>query len=97
MEVEHSSFEEKYLGLPTPEGRMKASRFQPTKERFIKRLTDWSEKYMSMGAKDELIKSVAQALTTYVMGVFKMPARSGNSGGEKMTTKGKCTGLHGIP
>ena len=27
LEVEHSSFEEKYLGLPTPDGRMKADRF----------------------------------------------------------------------
>jgi hypothetical protein len=40
LEVEQSSFEEKYLGLPTPDGRMKASRFQPLKERFRKRLTD---------------------------------------------------------
>jgi hypothetical protein len=40
LEMEHSSFEDKYLGLPTPEGRMKATRFQPIKERFRKRLTD---------------------------------------------------------
>ena len=51
---------------------MKKQRFQPTKERFRKRLTVWSEKYMSMGAKEELIKSVAQALTIHVMGIFKM-------------------------
>jgi ribonuclease HI len=51
---------------------MKAERFQPIKERFSKRLTNWSEKYMSSGAKDVLIKSVAQALPTYVMGMFKM-------------------------
>jgi hypothetical protein len=73
LEVEQSSFEEKYLGLPTPDGRMKASRFQPLKERFRKRLTDWSEKDASMGAKEALIKSVPQALTVYVMGVFKLP------------------------
>jgi hypothetical protein len=66
------SFEDKYLGLPTPEGRMKAERFQPIKEMFSKRLTNWSEKYMSSGAKDVLIKSVAQALPIYVMGMFKM-------------------------
>jgi hypothetical protein len=61
------------LGLPTPEGRMKASRFQPIKERFGKKLTDWSEKFMSMAAKEALIKSVAQALSIFAMGVFKMP------------------------
>jgi hypothetical protein len=32
--VSQCSFEEKYLGLPTPEGRMKAQRFQPIKDRF---------------------------------------------------------------
>jgi hypothetical protein len=72
LEVDHSSFEEKYLGLPTPEGRMKAARFQPIKQRFRKRLCDWSEKYASMAAKEVLIKSVAQALSVFVMGVFKL-------------------------
>jgi hypothetical protein len=75
LKVDQSHFEEKYLGLPTPEGRMKAAKFQPIKERFSKRLTDWSEKYMSTGAKDVLIKSVAQAIPTSVMGVFKMSAQ----------------------
>jgi hypothetical protein len=74
LAVTQCSFEEKYLGLPTPEGRMKAQRFQPIKDRFRKRLNVWDKKYMSMGAKEELIKSVAQALTIYVMGVFKLPA-----------------------
>jgi hypothetical protein len=74
LEVEHSSFEEKYLGLPTPDGRMKAERFQPLKERYRKRLTDYAEKYMSMAAKETLIKAVAQALSIYVMGVFQLSA-----------------------
>lgn len=34
-----STYEEKYHGLPTPEGRMKDSHFQPIFERFTKRLT----------------------------------------------------------
>jgi hypothetical protein len=72
--VTQSSFEEKYLGLPTPEGRMKVERFQPIKDKFRKRLNFWYEKFMSMGAKEELIKFVAQALATYVMGIFKLPA-----------------------
>jgi hypothetical protein len=67
-----ASFEEKYLGLPVPEGRMKAGRFQTTKERFVKRLNAWSEKYMSTGGKEVLIKSVAQSIPTYAMGVFKL-------------------------
>ena len=72
--VQNTSFEEKYLGLPVPEGRMKAERFQPTKERLAKRMIGWSEKYMSSGVKVVLIKAVAQAIPTYVMGIFKLPA-----------------------
>lgn len=54
---------------------MKAEQFQPIKERFAKRLTDWSERFLSAAGKEALIKSVAQALPTYTMGVFKMPER----------------------
>ncbi|KAK1616516.1 hypothetical protein QYE76_022033 [Lolium multiflorum] len=66
------TFEEKYLGLPTPEGRVKSDQFQPIMVRFTKRLTNWAERFMSHGVKDTLIKSVAQALPRYVMGIFKM-------------------------
>jgi hypothetical protein len=51
LEVSQSSFEEKYLGLPTPEGRMKAKQFQPIKERFGKRMSIWNERFMAMAAK----------------------------------------------
>jgi hypothetical protein len=70
--ISTSTFEEKYLGLPTPEGRMKSSCFQPIMARFTKRLTNWAERFMSHGAKDTLIKSVIQALLGYVMGIFKL-------------------------
>ena len=63
----------RYLGLPTPKGRMKGDRFQYLKERMSKRLKNFSEKNMSSAAKEILIKSVAQALPTYIMGVFKIP------------------------
>jgi hypothetical protein len=54
-------FEEKYLGLPVPEGKMKSGKLKSTKEIFSKHANDWSEKYMSSGAKEVLIKSVLQA------------------------------------
>jgi hypothetical protein len=44
-----------------------------TKGRLAKRFTSWVERFMSAGAKEVLIKSVAQAIPTYVMGVFKLP------------------------
>lgn len=74
LQVETPAFESKYLGLPTPEGRMHAGRFKPTEERLAKRMDSWAEKHMSSGAKDVLIKSVVQAIPTYLMGVFKLPA-----------------------
>jgi hypothetical protein len=83
---------------------MKASRFQPIKERFRKKLTDWSEKYASMGAKEALIKSVAQALTIYAMSVFKLSAGFHEDYAKMIRTfwwgeeekRGKSIGHHGI-
>jgi hypothetical protein len=74
LEVDRVDFEDKYLGLPTPEGRMKKGRFQSYKDRLGKRVNNWAEKYSSMGAKEALIKSVSQAIPNYVMAVFKLPA-----------------------
>ena len=61
------------MGLPTPSGRLKKEIFQSLKERFGKRLIDYSEKSLSSGAKKVLIKTVAQALPTYIMSVFRIP------------------------
>ena len=73
LQIENEAFDAKYLGLPTPEGRMKKDKFQPIKAHFGKRLADWSDKNLLMAGKEVLTKSVAQALATYMMGVFKLP------------------------
>jgi hypothetical protein len=65
------NFEEKYLGLPVPNGRMKNGKFEPIKERYKKKLNDWAEKYASSAAKEMLIKSVGQAIPLHAMTVFK--------------------------
>jgi len=77
--VDAVAFEARYLGLPTPSGRMKGERFQPLKERFTKRMNDFTEKHMSAAAKKVLIKAVGQALPTYTMSVFKLPLMLCNS------------------
>jgi hypothetical protein len=74
LQVSNTTMDEKYLGLPTPEGRMGKEKFKTTKERLMKRCSNWVDKNMSMGANEVLIKSVAQAIPTYIMGVFKLPA-----------------------
>nr|AAO34487.1 putative reverse transcriptase [Oryza sativa Japonica Group]ABF97663.1 retrotransposon protein, putative, LINE subclass [Oryza sativa Japonica Group] len=73
LKVKQTVFEEKYLGLPTPSGRIKSGKFQSLKEKFEKRLSDWCEKNLSMGRKEVLIKSVLQALPMYMMSVSKIP------------------------
>jgi hypothetical protein len=59
LAISKQDFEDKYLGFTTPEGRMKKGKFQPSKDRLSKKLNNWIDQLMSMGAKDELIKSVA--------------------------------------
>ena len=71
--VERVDFEAKYLGLPTPNGRVRRGLFQPLEERFHERMIAWKEKYLSAAGKEVLIKSVAQALPIYIMSVFKLP------------------------
>ena len=56
LQIEKEAFDEKYLGLPTPEGRMKKDNFKPIKAHFGKRLAYWSDKNLSMAGKEVLIK-----------------------------------------
>ena len=74
LEVMQQVFEPKYLGLPVPEGRVHKGQFESLQERLRKRLIDWSEQFVSTGNKEILIKAVAQAIPTYVMSVFRLPA-----------------------
>ena len=70
LHITQVEFETKYLGLPTPEGRMSRGKFQTIQAKLLKRMVQWGE--FSNGGKEILIKAVAQALPTYVMGVFKL-------------------------
>jgi hypothetical protein len=63
-------FEDKYLGLPTPEGRMTRGKLEVLQAKLVKRLMMWGD--LSQGGKEILIKAVAQALPTFIMGVFKL-------------------------
>ena len=74
LEVTQQVFEPKYLGLPVPEGRVHKGQFESLQERLRKRLIDWSEQFVSSGNNEILIKAVAQAIPTYVMSVFRLPA-----------------------
>jgi len=73
LNISSSIFEEKYLGLPTPDGRMSKGRFQNLQMSLTKRLIQWGDGFLAQPGRETLIKSVAQALPTYIMGVFKLP------------------------
>jgi hypothetical protein len=62
--VENTMADENYLSLPTLEGRLNKDKFNSTKERLTKRFTNWAPRNMSSGAKEVLIKAVAQAIRT---------------------------------
>jgi hypothetical protein len=74
LQVSSIAMEDKYLALPMPHGRMTKEKYKSTKQKLIKRFLNWIECHMSLGIKEVLIKSIAQAILTYVMGVFKLPA-----------------------
>ena len=53
-----STFEEKYLGLPTPGGRMSKGKFQNLQARLTKRIITWGDT-LSLVGKETMIKVVA--------------------------------------
>ena len=74
LQVSTDDFEEKYLGMPTPDGRMHKGKFQNLQEQLTRRIMLWGDNIPSQGGKEILIKAVAQAIPTFIMGVFKLPA-----------------------
>lgn len=57
---------DKYLGLPTFVSGSKKKVFKPIHERVLKKLKGWKEGFLSQAGREILIKSVAQALPTYM-------------------------------
>ena len=60
----------KYLGIPTLVGRDRRRAFRDVKERLIERVKSWCNRTLSQGGKEVYIKSVLQAIPTYIMSCF---------------------------
>ena len=64
---------EKYLGLPMVGGKSKVNTFRELREKILKRVMGWKEKFISQARREIIIKTVAQAIPTYTMGILKIP------------------------
>ncbi|XP_058783149.1 uncharacterized protein LOC131657807 [Vicia villosa] len=62
-----------YLGLPSLIGRSKKATFSFVKDRIWKRINSWRGRYLSRAGKETMIKSVLQAIPTYIMSIFLLP------------------------
>ncbi|CAJ2655005.1 unnamed protein product [Trifolium pratense] len=60
----------KYLGLPSMVGRSKKETFNYIKDRVWRKINSWSSKCLSKAGREVLIKSVLQAIPSYVMSIF---------------------------
>lgn len=61
------------MGLPNIIGKNKSSLFGFLKEKLRNRIQGWEKKMLSKGDKEVLLKTVAQTLPNYAMGVFLLP------------------------
>lgn len=66
---------EKYLSLPMIGGKSKVGKFKELQERITKNVIGWKEKTISKVGRETLIKSMAQAIPTYFMSIFKILRR----------------------
>jgi hypothetical protein len=64
----------KYLGLPSMIGRNKQATFSYIKDRVWQKISSWSSKCLSKAGREVMIKSVLQAIPSYVMSIFLLPS-----------------------
>lgn len=73
LAMKHVEQHSKYLGISTLPGCSKKLVFNAVKDRIWKKLHEWKEKFLSRTGKEVLLKSVIQAISNYLMGVYKFP------------------------
>lgn len=73
LSVTESDGKCKYLGMPLQVGQKKVEAFQFLKYKLWQRIAGWRDKKLSRAGKEVLLKTVAQALPTYVMSLYQIP------------------------
>uniref|UniRef100_A0A803Q5P9 Reverse transcriptase domain-containing protein n=1 Tax=Cannabis sativa TaxID=3483 RepID=A0A803Q5P9_CANSA len=72
--LEPRPFISKYLGVPQCFGRSKKSNFDFLLQKVSSQLSIWNGKLFSKAGKEVLLKAVIQAIPSYTMPCFKLPA-----------------------
>lgn len=62
-----------YLGLPIGANPRKLSTWNPVVEKVKRILLSWNSKYISLGGRVILLKSVLHSLPIYFLSLFKAP------------------------
>ena len=63
----------KYLGVSALVGRDRRRAFREIKDRMMEIVKSWCNKTLSQGGKEVFIKSILQAIPTYIMSCFLLP------------------------
>uniref|UniRef100_A0A803PV88 Reverse transcriptase domain-containing protein n=1 Tax=Cannabis sativa TaxID=3483 RepID=A0A803PV88_CANSA len=74
LHLEPGPFISKYLGVPQCFGRSKKASFDFLLQRVSSQLSVWNEKLFSKAGKEVLLKAVIQAIPSYTMSCFRLPA-----------------------
>ncbi|KAK0583096.1 hypothetical protein LWI29_033303 [Acer saccharum] len=64
---------EKYLGLPCFIGCKKKDLFSDISSRIWDKIKGWRDKFLSIGGKEILIKTIIQSIPIYSMNLFQLP------------------------
>ncbi|WMV59774.1 hypothetical protein MTR67_053159 [Solanum verrucosum] len=72
-----ASLPTKYLGMPLGAKNKKLEVWSEVLERSERKLTRWKSQYISLGGRLTLIKSVLDALPTYMLSLFPLPKSIG--------------------
>ncbi|CAH9112535.1 unnamed protein product [Cuscuta europaea] len=73
MGVGFAGEEEKYLGLPALFGRSKREILGYLRNRVLKRIQNWNNRFLSKAGREVLLKTVIQVMPTSAMNVFLLP------------------------
>jgi hypothetical protein len=73
LEVFNVASQYNYLGMPIYVGQSKTCAFNFISESMWRRVQGWNDRPMSRAKKEAMLKSVAQAIPTYIMSCFQLP------------------------